>query len=377
MDDGPPGDVLNNFLDLPSQNMRRAGNAGRALICATMFFVYPMDSFVLRHVFVVFFFRGRRAREGDDASVLTRRDRRVATTLVIYLACLIPALYTKNVGSVLAISGTIGASSLAYIGPGLIYMAVYGEEFLALVNETWGSSSPPAVDYERKPLESSSLLPNKKKSEPTTKSESMLEKFAKDVAWYILLMPIWCAIADMGQKRLNFFRQKEALKSPHISRIASTPQLNIDEDGIQRQRSSSFDSVIEEERSGSLEILAYDNNINKNRSSSFDGVDDGELDKQSKSGRQPKPDPKPLPHGVFPKILPYGAIPGGNQAIGAAIAAKKQSEAKKLSEAKKQSGIGVPADVENPTWFDFCISIFFIVFGILALSAGLVSILLK
>jgi hypothetical protein len=367
-----PGDVLNNFLTLPSQTMRRAGNAGRALICATMFFVYPMDSFVLRHVFVVFFFRGRRAREGDDALVLSRKDRRVATTLVIYLACLIPALYTKNVGSVLAISGTIGASSLAYIGPGLIYMAVYGEEFLALVNETWGASSPTTVDNERKPLESSSLLSNKSSSsEPTSKSESMLEIFSKDVAWYILLMPIWCAIADRGQKRLKFFRQKEALKSPHISRIASTPQLNIDDDGIQRQRSSSLDGVVEEERPDSLELWNCNNTVNKNRSTSFDGVDEGELGIQYKSGSQPKPCPKPLPHGVFPKLLPYGAISGGNQAIGAAIAAKKQSEA------KNQSEVVVPADVENPTWFDFCIAIFFIAFGMLALSAGLVSILLK
>lgn len=52
-----------------------------------MFFVYPMDSFVCRHVLVMLLlFLGRRAHKGDDdVSVLNRRDRRVAMTLVIYL----------------------------------------------------------------------------------------------------------------------------------------------------------------------------------------------------------------------------------------------------------------------------------------------------
>jgi hypothetical protein len=370
--DGLPGDVLNNFLDLPSENMRRAGNAGRALICVTMFLVYPMDSFVLRHIFVVFFFRGRRAREGDDASVLNRRDRRVTTTLVIYLSCLIPALYTENVGSVLAISGTIGASSLAYIGPGLIYMAVYGKEFLALVDETWGGSSPAVVEYEEKPIESSSLLADGKSSKPTLISESMLEKFTKDTAWYFLLMPIWCTIADMGQTRLNFFLQKEALKSPHISRIASEPQLNSLD--IHMQSSNSLDDVVEEETPDTFEVWTYNNDINIKRSNSFDGVDNSDLEGRPKKVGRPKSGPKLLPFGAISgggKLLPYGAISGGNRAIGAAISAKRQSEA------KKQSDVVVPADAENPTWSDFCIAIFFIAFGMLALCAGLVSILLK
>ncbi|KAL3767069.1 hypothetical protein ACHAW5_005629 [Stephanodiscus triporus] len=70
------GNVINNFLELSSQNMRRAGNVGRILICMTMFFAYPVTSFVIWHVFVVFFFRGRRTHEGNDASVLGRRNRR-------------------------------------------------------------------------------------------------------------------------------------------------------------------------------------------------------------------------------------------------------------------------------------------------------------
>jgi hypothetical protein len=356
VDDKPPGDILNNFLDLPGQNMRRAGNAGRILICVTMFFAYPVTSFVIRHIVVVFFFRGRRADEGDDASVLSRRDQRVTITLVIYLACLIPALFMKNAGFVMAISGTIGASSLAYIGPGLIYMAVYGEEFLALVNKIWGASSPPAVDYDMKPQESSSLVSKRASSEPTSKSESMLEKYVNDVLWYILLMPIWFVIADRGQKRLIEFRQKKALKIPHIGRIASEPHSN--EDDIQRQLSGLVDGIIEEqEKSVLFKQMVHNDEINGKSSTS----DHTALDRQPNLIIQPKPWPKPLT---------YGAISGDNQATGAAIAAEKQSEA-------KQSEVVVPANAENPSLFDFCIAIFFIAFGMLALSAGLVSILLR
>lgn len=152
-----------------------------------------------RLIVVVFFFRGRRARESNDVSVLSRRDQHVTITLVIYLACLISALFTKNFGFVMAISGTIGVSSLAYISPRLIYMAMYGEELLALVNETWEASSPPAVDYERKPLESLSLMSNRRSSGLISKSKSMLKKkYVKEVVWYVFLMPIWFAIAERG-----------------------------------------------------------------------------------------------------------------------------------------------------------------------------------
>ncbi|KAL3767072.1 hypothetical protein ACHAW5_005632 [Stephanodiscus triporus] len=108
--------------------------------------------------------------------------------------------------------------------------------------------------------------------------------------------------------------------------------------------------------------MVKDDDINRKRSSSFDGVDDGKISVESKSCSRLKPGPI---------VLPCCAIPGGNQAIRAAIEAKKQSKG------KKQFDVAVAADVENPTWLDFCIAIFFIAFSMLALSASLVSILLK
>ena len=77
--DTTQGNILNSLDDsLPA-------NAARILLGTTMLFVYPMESFVARHVCVVLFFQGRSAHEGDDSSVLNRRDRRVTLTVLLYL----------------------------------------------------------------------------------------------------------------------------------------------------------------------------------------------------------------------------------------------------------------------------------------------------
>jgi len=341
--DETQGNVLNNFSnssynDDPMAHM--AGQVGRMLICATMFVVYPVDSFVLRHVCVVFFFRGRRAREGDAESVLDRWDRRVGTTVAIYVITMVPALLTKNVGNVLAISGTIGASCLAYIGPGLIYMAVYGEEFLSLVDETWGvrgaavsssssSSSATAADDNNSSLESSSLLANIASPKP----ETICEKLFKDILWYILLMPLWCIIADRGQKRLDFFRMKESTKSPHMSRIASEQRVNTATGTSSRQQRHQADGHDDDEEDGGplssmRGSLSYNDLGVGNSTNSFGSTTN---DRTAQSTSTPT------------------------------IVAKEV----------------MVSDVEIPTWSDFIVAIFFIAFGLVALSAGMVSIFLK
>lgn len=92
------GNILNNF---DSPETESALNAARALLCTTMFLVYPMESFVARHVAIVVFFKGRRAHDGDDHSILARTDRRVGLTLILYLCALLPALIFQDLGSVL------------------------------------------------------------------------------------------------------------------------------------------------------------------------------------------------------------------------------------------------------------------------------------
>lgn len=316
------GDILNNFLALGG-SITMAANLARGLLCTTMFFVYPVDLFVCRHVFVVLFFRGRRAHEGDDAAVLNRRDRRIALTLVVYFLSLIPALFVEEVGDVLAITGAIAGSSLSYIGPGMIYLAVYGDEFLKKVEEIWGKNeestdtAPAESD-----VESSRLLTNQKSNEATTTTESPAteQSLFKSIAWYLLLMPIWCGVAKMGKAKLKEFKEKEALKSPHINRLGKVARP-------------------------ALQMVP----ANIPRVGSADG---------GSAGMPTFPTPK------------YGATAGGNKAIGAAILAQQRS-------ASFRAAPSAPADLdEPPTWYDFWVAIFFIVFGMIALCAGLFSILM-
>jgi solute carrier family 38 (sodium-coupled neutral amino acid transporter), member 11 len=93
--DKTKGNILNS---LPEDSS--LANVARGFLGTTMLFVYPMESFVARHACVVLFFRGRHAHEGDDTSVLNRRDRRITLTFVLYLTAVIPAAIFENLGSV-------------------------------------------------------------------------------------------------------------------------------------------------------------------------------------------------------------------------------------------------------------------------------------
>ena len=112
---GPEGILRGNILNsLPEQS--QLAKVAKGLVGTTMLFVYPMESFVARHACVVLLFEGRKAHEGDDTSVLNRRDRRITLTVVLYLSAVIPAALSEKLGDVLAITGAVGGSCLSYIG---------------------------------------------------------------------------------------------------------------------------------------------------------------------------------------------------------------------------------------------------------------------
>jgi sodium-coupled neutral amino acid transporter 11 len=302
------GNVLNNFLEFEG-SIRQAANVARGLLCTTMFFVYPMDSFVCRHVLVVLLFRGRRAHEGDDAAVLSRRDRRVAMTLVIYLSSLIPALMVDNVGSVLAITGTIAGSSLSYIGPGLVYLAVYGDEFLQKVDEVWGDAIE-IENGEEQDAETANLVPKVNESNDANEAPSSIQSAWKQMTWHLFLMPLWCSIATLGKRKLKLFREKEALKSPHLNRLGKIK------------------------------------NAPMVRANSYTKVDN-----------------------LIPPSNPH-------QNYGAAITLSK-NKSDSMQSTRSSLGGDEDADIDTPpTWYDFGIAIFFVIFGMVALTAGLLSILM-
>jgi hypothetical protein len=99
---------------------------------------------------------------------------------------------------VLSLTGSLGASSIAYIGPGLVYLGVNGEDFLM---------------YASKMLENQGYKTNKKSSESDQielpvvgvsgakiemKAEPSYPQGSKPWWWYFSGFPIWCWIASTG-----------------------------------------------------------------------------------------------------------------------------------------------------------------------------------
>jgi len=135
------GNVLNNFTQLSQSSSdyttKIAVTIARALLGSTMFFVYPLASYIVRHAIIVLVFKGRTARDGDDHTVLARSDRRIVLTVTLYITALIPALCFDDMGPVLAATGAFAGSSLSYLGPGAAYLGIHGEEFLNHVRMKW------------------------------------------------------------------------------------------------------------------------------------------------------------------------------------------------------------------------------------------------
>jgi sodium-coupled neutral amino acid transporter 11 len=238
------GDVLNNF---PLGTVQADG--ARILLAFTMFFTYPMESFVARHVLIMLIHNGdmdarggctleneSRVEEeelgdeagggadgGDDLTVSTSRsiiegggllcmNRRQTWTLLVYLSTLLPALIFSDIGPVLSVTGAIGGGCISYIGPGLVYLGVNGEDFLNSVLgrlERWrgtkdvnNNSGGGGVTEEDLPVDGDASL----EIDATTSSINAYESIvsgSKPLWYYLGLFPIWCAIANKGATHLK------------------------------------------------------------------------------------------------------------------------------------------------------------------------------
>jgi len=185
------GDVLNNFpLD------STAADAARVMLALTMFFTYPMESFVARHVLIMLVHNGDMDARGgctleneqsveedelgdgegvgDDHTVNTTAttgsiiegggllcmNRRQTWTMMCYLITLLPSLVFSDIGPVLSLTGAVGGSCISYIGPGLVYLGVNGEAFLDKVG-SWLDGWRRARDM---PLVTTMVLIHRKKT---------------------------------------------------------------------------------------------------------------------------------------------------------------------------------------------------------------------
>jgi len=210
------GDILNNFKIIAHDDMvfnviprKFAIKLARGLIGLIMFTTYPLASYVVRHVSIVLLFSGRAAHEGDDHTVLARRDRRIILTLALYVAAIIPAIIVVDTGIVFSITGTVGGSCLSYLGPGAAFLGVHGKSFLAIAK--WNVSTKaqrmmwnyPFIDHvtTNTDVENGGFF-------------SILYQSCLVILWWLLLMPLWCSLANVGMKNMKDFKLEQLRKSP-------------------------------------------------------------------------------------------------------------------------------------------------------------------
>eukprot|EP00934_Nitzschia_sp_Nitz4_P004286 Nitzschia sp. Nitz4//scaffold34_size148208//46360//50283//NITZ4_002973-RA/size148208-processed-gene-0.38-mRNA-1//-1//CDS//3329548774//4276//frame0 len=349
------GNILNS-LDKDSV----LANVARGLLGSTMLFVYPMESFVARHVCVVLFFKGRSAHEGDDTSVLNRRDRRITLTIILYLMAVIPAAMFKNLGTVLAASGAVGGSCLAYIGPGAVYLGVHGARFLELAHSFFGDDIQPerATDEETAPLYNANVSGDL----PELEDENGCLHALKRMLWYLLLMPVWTKVASFGKSTLTEHVTELALKSPHPIRIGNVRFASAREvGGAQRV-------VVLHSKRASAENQHLKSPINTML------IHADSLQHQFGTARTTTGQIVALPKSPHRSAgLPAASGATANyQAVNPTVVTMTKRQRQEESLALEDDPQQVP-----PSMFDFFLAILYIIFGIVAMVAGIVSIFLE
>jgi len=204
------GDVLNNF----DQGSLLA-NVARGLLAITMFFTYPMESLVARHVLVQLVHDGdmdakddpnHGGGDGEEAGGYGFMNRRQTWTLAIYIMTLFPALIVDDLGPVLSITGSLGGGCIAYMGPGLVYLGVNGDAFLSYARGLLGmheSDTNSGGDNINAAPVTQGDLPVAGSSNNVMTVQTSIDDVKKPVWWYLLGFPLWTAIAKVGSSNMN------------------------------------------------------------------------------------------------------------------------------------------------------------------------------
>ena len=220
--DDTEGNVLNNF-----EPDTVAANGARGLLAITMFFTYPMEAFVARHVIAKIFFNGDTEGDFIDAdgnSVVASKyfgciGRREIMVLGLYLFTLLPAIFVDDIGPVLSITGSLGGSCVAYIGPGLIYLGVHGEEFIEYTNVLLGKIPHTDPVIELPVAGDAGATIEQTESQPPYNPES------KPWWWFVGLFPIWRAIASSGAIGMKNNLEQLEEESPGCTAVQPTGEI--------------------------------------------------------------------------------------------------------------------------------------------------------
>lgn len=219
--DETQGNVLNNF-----EKGSVAANGARALLAITMFFTYPMESLVARHVLVMLAHGGDiDGPEGESTGFLCLNRRR-SWTILIYVMALVPALIFDDLGPVLSITGAVGGSCVSYVAPGFVHLGANGDAFLdwayGLLRKRRGDAStdrtagdvelPVAGDASAKATTTAATttgeegggleLPVAGERRDVVVPPSP-ESGPKPLWWYLAGFPLWCGVARWGGRNMR------------------------------------------------------------------------------------------------------------------------------------------------------------------------------
>ena len=220
--DDTEGNILNNF-----DPDTVAANGARGLLAITMFFTYPMEAFVARHVVAKIFFNGDLEGDSVDAdgnSIVASKyfgyiGRREIMVVSLYLATLIPALFVDNIGPVLSITGSLGGSCVAYIGPGLIYLGCHGEAFIEYTDILLGKTPTTDPTIELPVAGDANATITQTESQPPYNPQS------KPWWWFVGLFPIWRAIASSGSIGMKRNLEQLEEESPGCTSVEPTGDI--------------------------------------------------------------------------------------------------------------------------------------------------------
>ena len=344
------GNILNNFTNIPPGAMlfdlvplQQAVNVARGFLGLTMFCVYPLASYVARHVLIVLLFSGRQAHEGDDHTVLARKDRRIVLTVALYISAIVPAILYEDVGTVLAITGAVGGSCLSYLGPGAVFLGIHGKEFLDMVR--WNVSTTVQGCMWKYPAAVNKVDARFRPENSPDQNMGVVAQCVCLLAWYFLLMPLWCSVASAGASNYEKFEEEQIRKSPAVQRRLGKTK--------HRKRGANGGRAAERERV---------------RSASFDDSSSGNLAQSAER----------YPLLAKPMLPPLSSQPGPNSDVAYGTTSDIANEGDVGVANAADSSVDEfleddPQDV-SPSWTDFLLAISYMILGVVAFFAGLVSI---
>lgn len=239
--------------------------------------------------------------------------------------------------------------------PGLTFLAIHSNEFIKLIHKRWNVSSKQLWCYPKDEIQTGEGLNTLHNLEfigeegkqhghigcaMETSDPKQVQKASKlDVFfWYVFGMPLWSNIAQIGRTNLAEHFEKEKMASPSV---VKPRRVSI-------MKSTWDPSVI-------------------TRSSS-----DPEINKDSNNTEQTA---------LLRSSLgsPYGSnIVAGDNGVAKMIASANNLSGSLFHRTNSLTSAEVELELQNevPTWIDFIIAIAYVVLGVVAMTFGLVSVML-